>query len=589
VKELLYVGPGVGNWAESNALGVRWISSSPLAGTPTYPAFLDLAQVVQGTLSREQEWPLLDSAIGALAPSWEEMEAAGLAPGEPRVPTALELGASDEAPIVQHFLACALAQVLARMPASHGLLIRTAELWDMTSLEFLDRLVREPGRRAPIAIETGRRTVRSPVIASLVATAKAVEVPGKETRLRTHATWADRVLALCAHGLPVATLRTVAKEMPRGGERFAWPCGGEAYVLPAATASRLRRSVDPEERRRVHCAIFDSHPVSGWNYIRRSGHAIAARDADRLKAQHTACLAGLTNVGYDYLYRHLAAVAAAIPIREATGAHLGAARLAPRLWGRGGRRRAVYHYKTALVGLGDVADAVGVLHELANLYATTRTPVALKEARKWYASAFAALPRIADPDARREAEIRLRNGLALVDYHEGRDQAALDQEKQAMSLLAAGAPLSPRTLVWAEPLIRTNTAKLLIKRFGDSDSAIALLRTLLQNPDERVRRNCSQNLGRAYFDKRDYGAAVEHLASRLETVGGADLSELEELHDRFVFTLSLLALDDRERAAAQLPRMRYLASVNGTDAAQEAIGRLEQVCLPVRAAQIDLR
>jgi tetratricopeptide (TPR) repeat protein len=288
-------------------------------------------------------------------------------------------------------------------------------------------------------------------------------------------------------------------------------------------------------------------------------------------------MAGLTNAGYDFLYRHLAALAASLPTQEATAAHLGAARLAPRLWGRGGRRRAAHHYQCALKELRH-GDALPVMHELANLYATARTPEALRRARRWYRAAFALLPQLADTEERRIAEIRLRNGLALVDYHEGADREALEHERYALVLVAHGASEDTRTAVWAEPLIRTNTAKLLIKRFNDSDGAIALLTTLLDNPDERVRRTSAQNIGRACFDRGDYAGAVEHLGMRVETVAASDLSEPEELYDRFVFTLSLLALHDSPRASRQLPRMRYLATANGMEGARDAIGRLEAVC-----------
>jgi tetratricopeptide (TPR) repeat protein len=337
-----------------------------------------------------------------------------------------------------------------------------------------------------------------------------------------------------------------------------------------------------QEQAALHAAIFDAHPFEGWNYIRRSGHAIGSRDSGRLLLQYTGSLVALTHVGYDFLYRYLVALAAACPVNHFVEANIGAARLAPRLWGRGGRRRAISHYRRALERIGtDAASALPIMHEIANVYATMRTPPALQKARAWYEAAFERLELIPDLQERLSAEIRLHNGLALVDYHQQCDQAALDHEQKALALIAS---LPKKNVRWAEPLVRTNTAKLLIKRFGDADGGICLLQTLLDNPESRVRWTCQQNLGRACFDKHDYSGAVEHLAFRVESEEGQDLSETEELYDRLIFTLSLLALKDSPRAAKQIPRMRYLAQVNATGSAEAVINQIETVCSAFQAA-----
>ena len=175
---------------------------------------------------------------------------------------------------------------MARLPEPYGLLIRSADRWDMTSLEFLDRLVHEPSRRVALAIETGRLPARSPVIDSLAIGAE--QVPGVRPRARSpeRVTAADRALALCPHGLPQITIAALQMGEPTVAERIAWPGGGEGVVLSPSRAARIRRSIRPDERSALHGAIFDQHPVTGWDYIRRAGHAIGSRDPERLLFNH---------------------------------------------------------------------------------------------------------------------------------------------------------------------------------------------------------------------------------------------------------------------------------------------------------------
>lgn len=579
---MLFIGPGVRSWGARNERGIHWVSSPPLSGRPGYPVLLDLVEAARRAAPPEAG-ALFETAANALAPGWEHLVSMGLEPDRPRSPNARELGASDEAPIVQRFLACGMAQVLARLPDGYGILVRSSEAWDLTSLEFLDRLIRETEGRVPIAIETARLPPRSPLIAGW--TAIATPVRGAPRAHRGPPEPGELILSVCPHGLPVATLHRLGGDVPDAAERFSWPDGQAAVGLSASRARAARKGLSPEAQKSLHAAIFDAHPCEGWNYLRRMSHAIASADADRLLRQHTACVAGMMQIGYDFLYRHLAAIALALPPGEAVGAHLGAARLAPRLSGKGGRLRAVFHYGRALRQLRSGEETLPVMHELANLYASWRTPQTLRRSRRWYGAAWKLLPAIADPVERINAEIRLCNGLALVEYHERDGDAALALERRALQLIADADALDvgnraarDRIARWAEPLIRTNTAKLLIKRFDDVDGGIALLQKLLTHPEKRVQLNCEQNLGRVCFDKGDYAGAIDYLGPRSESQGQADLSETEELYDRLVFTLSLAALEQWPRAAFQLPRLRYLAKMNDAGKVVDIVNLLAAVC-----------
>jgi hypothetical protein len=570
----IFVGNAVKRWAGRTEFGISWIQSPPLSGTPTYPVFIDLVETVQRAIPKD--WPLLKKALLALAPAWEELEAVGLEPARPRQPTASDLGSTDEAPIVQRFLACTVAQVLAKGPENIGLIIRSCRHWDITSLEFLDRLVREPQRRISIAIEFSGSFENSPIVASIATHAQVVNDVTSATRGGAKA--GDFLLALCPHGLPVSVLQKLDRCETQWAESFEWPGGGQGLVLPASRARALAQTMAPQNRRDWHRAIFDAYPYDGWNYIRRSGHAIASGNPQRLLAQHTACLAGLSHVGYEYLYRQLAAEVKVLEGEGRTAAHIGAARLAPRISGRGGRRKAMFHYRQALNSLPGSPLELPIMHELANLYANGKTPYALAQSRKLYGIAFAVLNTMPRDAARDDAEIRLRNGLALVDYKQGRDVAALAHEQRALKLVEKRRKDDPRTQRWTASLILINTAKLLIKRFDDPHGAIKLIEGLLDSSEERIRQSSQQTLGRIHFDRRNYHKVVEYLAPYLERDGQHDLSESEELFDRFIFVLSLLALDQGKRAARQLSRMQYLAHVNSAADAETVIEQLALAC-----------
>ena len=581
----LFVGPGVRSWRARGELGVRWIESPPLSGRCGSPALLDVVESSRLTVVEDDA--LLTIASNALAPAWEHLVALGLEPTQARLPRTEELGASDDAPIVQRFLCCSMARVLARLPDGVGVLVRGAEYWDFASLEFLDRLIREAPSNLPIAIETSVLCPRSPLIARWASTAHGV--PGKRAMQRQAVVAAERILSVCPQGLPIETMRRLGAEPPDTAERFSWPDGQPALGLSAARARRVRAGLSQSERSALHGAIFDAHPTHGWNYLRRAQHAIASGSADRLLQQHTACVAGMTQMGYDFLYLHLAALAKALPPTDAVSAHLGAARLAPRLWGKGGRQRAVFHYHRALAELPVGEEALPVMHELANLYASARQPSALQRARRWYRAAWRVLPSVADEAERTKAEIRLCNGLALVEYHERHGERALALERHALELISGAevrGEVSTHDQIsrWAEPLVRTNTAKLLIKRFDDVGGGIALLKTLLDHPEPRVQLGCLQNLGRACFDSGDYVGAVDYLAVRTERDAQTDLSETEELYDRLVFVLSLAMIGQWQRAERQLPRISYLAKMNDADAVLPLMRSVEAVCAAARDA-----
>jgi hypothetical protein len=84
-----------------------------------------------------------------------------------------------------------------------------------------------------------------------------------------------------------------------------------------------------------------------------------------------------------------------------------------------------------------------LIYDIANIYATQRKPDAPSKARGWYERGWDVLREMPECEHRVREEIRLCNGLALVDYHEGNDRRALELEVRAKSLMEQTAEKFP--------------------------------------------------------------------------------------------------------------------------------------------------
>ena len=187
------------------------------------------------------------------------------------------------------------------------------------------------------------------------------------------------------------------------------------------------------------------------------------------------------------------------------------------------------------------------------------------------ARGLAHLVEMPDGAARLRLGIVMLNGLALVEYHGGDNQAALTLEEHAGNLADQLASTDPTLGRSAYSLVGVNTAKLLASRFDDRAAARkklegALALTIADHHAELVRRALSQ----MYFDDGDFTGVIDVLAP-MYPPGQQTPNEAEEFHDRLLLAVSQLAVDTPASCAAQVPRLEKLARRVGTDAAASSV------------------
>jgi hypothetical protein len=242
---------------------------------------------------------------------------------------------------------------------------------------------------------------------------------------------------------------------------------------------------------------------------------------------------------------------------------------------------AVCHLGRALRMANGTAEVLELTAELANTFAVQRDSRSLGHARRLYARGLARLVEMPDGAARLRLGIVMLNGLALVEYHEGDNQAALTLEERAENLADQLASVDPTLGRWAYSLVGVNTAKLLASRFDDRAGARkkledALALTVADHHAELVRRS----LGQMYFDDGDFTGVIDVLAP-MYPPGQQSRNEAEEFHDRLLLTVSQLAVDAPVSCAAQVPRLERLARRVGTDAAASSVALIRSELIRV--------
>jgi tetratricopeptide (TPR) repeat protein len=377
---------------------------------------------------------------------------------------------------------------------------------------------------------------------------------------------ASRILAACPQGCPQKVLEDLIGETVTG-DAYRLDIGpmGETRVTLSSEALRsVSRALTAAELAEIHRVLYDALPNEGWGYLRRQGHALASNDVNRILMNHHAFLRGIAWVGVDLLYRHYVGIAGSVDGAELApesrlNALVGAARLATRVREGGGFSEAIQHFRDAIDVCQVPTRRVDLLNQLANVYAVQRDRQSLIEARALYARAFNDLEGLPDDEERFRLAIRLLNGLALVEYHEGHDVEALRLEEQAREVANQGQERFPRIGQWANILLNLNSAKLLEKRFGDLEGAIRMLRDNLSLGAVEDRFRSATELAHLHLDHGRHSDVVEVLAPFYE---GEDVSYLDqdmELFGRGMLVVSLLACNAPERALKQKRRLEVLS------------------------------
>jgi hypothetical protein len=566
----VYVGRGI--WRRLPE-GVSWIDSGPYEGPGHYPVVLD----VVGSARRVAPSGLVDQLSGVLAPSWEELDRARVASAhslsQVEVRGRDETGSSEEAALI------VAAQVLASLGEGYGVLLRQPHRYDAGSEFFATRLLREAGWTGlNIAIDARLSDL---VHRELWQGLRKMSVTPLGSTLR--GSWDPlgrvvQVLALCPQGLSVRTLERMGLSVSDHPWMSEIGCLSRSWI-PMSHRHAVLGSMTQEMRARLHAEIFDATDPSGWGYLRRGMHGASSRSMRRVLSQHAAFVAAMELIGLDVLRSYSESLVRAIgdASRRPLGrfySFLNAARLQPST--KSGKRRACTFYRRALPLSPSAADEVNVIYELANSYATQRSKESLRIARRWYARGYRVAKSITNPEEIAYAQIRLANGLALVEYHEGRNEDALLLEQRARAVCDAAAPEYPDVERWARPLLNTNTAKLIAKRFGDPARAQDVLRENLSSETASVQTMAMLDLGKLSFDQGDYAAVDRYLRPLFHAPDPPLMPEAQELLGRFLLALSAALMGASDVASSQVGRLRYLVRTVEADQSLPLIRLLER-------------
>jgi hypothetical protein len=561
----------------------QWLGLDAGSARLPYPAVLD---VVESALALEHG-PLLAAAADSLAPRWSEL-------GRDReLADPARTDVSDEGDDGgDQLVLYAASLAVSRLGSGYGSVIAIGPNPEPTLRYFLTQLGR-------LAEDTGFTVACVGDLSALPSTILIRRITGPANRADwpggaplTELTAGDRralaIVAVSAVGAPLTAARRLGLSQELS-DRLAVPGpGGERWIVPSPAARhRLREKLDTQDRRRDAAALFDAWPTEGWGYLRRAPLAVASCDRARLYAQHAAMLAGHATIGREFLQRHAAALAAATarggarssaPSDHRIAAHLAAARLASRLRPvEKARKEAAAQLRRARRLATDPVEYLDLTAHLANELANQRTPQSLVRGRELYTAGLQELAGIRDSLHRTRLEITMLNGLALIEYVEGANQAALDLEERAERLAFRLVTLHPTLGRWAFALVGVNTARLLTVRFCDRAQAIAKLRTALtmtrsDHHADPVRRSLAQ----LYFAQGAYRQAIGVLGCMYPTDRLLNGRPDEELHDRILLAVAELSGDGIAACKAHLALVRTLAARNGGDAALSALAVLTQ-------------
>lgn len=572
------LGPNLSRRLHDQLSGVVWLSTSPLVAQSLYPLAIDVAE----SLGRHCDSTATLAIQHALAPSWTDFASSAFDSDGTRGPSWNDFEAEDE-DITELFLNGALARVVASLGATFGIIIRAPHKYDYASQYLVSRLIAHARITGfHVALEASTKIHLHPDFADDLGGFENVAPPrAAQFANDWSSSQAARMVALSPHGVPHVILDRLGLRSGNASLPFVkGPEGLDWAFLPKSSARKVLSQIEESDRIRLLQELYDVWPTGNWGYLRRAGLAVMANDARCMMSQHARYLQGAINIGRDYLFRQYAALGDCLwktgdCSPQAVAALVGAARLSKRLRNSRSLTLAKRNYGRALNLVQEPATRVALYYELANLHATTRRLGPLAKARKIYAKGFRCLKAIEDPEVKTRSEITLLNGLALVEYHEHHDEAALELENQALSLVHA-ASNSPALQKWAKELLYVNTAKLLEKRFGDKLSALGLLEQIASDDDNGEASQWYRvDLARLNFDLGNYQKVVSLLEGIYLEGHSIGVNEKLEARGRILLCGSLLILGRNEDCAAQLKRLRYLNSGQKTEA-KVIVDKIEQ-------------
>ena len=564
---------------------VEWLGTDAPRGPLPYPPVLDM---VESALDR-QSTPLLEAAVAALAPRWEEL-------GQAREPadSKREDSPEEEDDTEERLVLYGAALAISRIGRRFGCALTIGVNAEPNARYFatqLARLAEDTGftlgcvsQVSALPSQMLSRCLARPLIRTVSPPATPLaELTSTDRRVLT-------VLAASRIGVPItAALRLGLGQEAADALAVPGPGCTGWIVLSRQARRRLRAGLEARDRCQHAVALFDAWPPDGWGYLRRAQLAVASGDRTRLRSQHAALFAGFAIIGRDLLQRHAAAVAATSAIDQddsesardhQIAAHLTAGRLASRLRPvTMANRKAVAHMGRARGLATDPVERLYLTYELANALAKQRTPESLMRARELYMGGLQDLAAIGEPVQQTRLKITLLNGLALVDYFQGADQAALELEERAERLAIELLEQEPDLARWALALIGPNTAKLLTVRFGDRRGAIAKLIAILPvvQEDSESSNKIRRDLARLHFAEGEYPEVIRMLDGLYPENQLVGIRPREEFHDRLILAVAQRIQGNVAASQAQLAQLRLLASREGSEMTSSVLSVLKVV------------
>lgn len=536
-----------------------WIGTAPIAGRPAYPPYLDLLDDVVGRHGHAA------GLAASLAPRWDDLVAHRLDDGKALIALLRDSPDIGELAVREHYLHGLAARFLLLHCPDGVWLFRDVHRFDLDSTDFLVRFLREAAlQSAAVVVEAAPRARLDPRLPPLLAGWPVSSMAVAEPAIADDDEAA--LLALCPQGLPVEHFHRLTGREARlvplgvvGGSPRLWLSEGRRRAILAAMPSGRRRAL---ERR-----LAEAWGTAGWNYLRRRPHVMAgsrgalARDLPPL-------VVGLRETSLALLRDTLDAAVVSLGDAPAHAVSRSAcAEAAARLIDTGRRgpamRRRLRLLRLAVDTETDASRRIELLYEIANTHAYQRTPAALRQARRWYGRAYGELAALPEGTDKVRRQIRLDNGLALVEYHCRDDAAALRLEERALALAEAASDRDPSIIAWARPLLAINTAKLLMRRLRRPDEARTMLAGIQATAGPVIRFRATLDIGQMDFEGGRYGDVVEGLGPLVEAPVREE-NERDEFAARLLFFLAAMVSGQRDRASRQVARLSYLQGILDT-------------------------
>ena len=272
---------------------IKWLNTSPLCGDPYYPLIIDLVESLHELSSK----PIIHSIYSAIAPTFEDLK---------------RIFSKDHADLNfeditdgddwnERYLLWALGEVIGSLGKDYGIVIHNPHRYDQMSKKLIKILLHQSKSKGlHIAIYGSMKLIRDLVPKSEISMYNIINFTSISDYKIVHSERAMQFLAISPQGLPAELLH---KLINCSNYISSYSCIGpsrkEWLFLPYTTRKMICSNIPLSIKYDLHSKIFDSWNPTGWNYLRRAGHAFASRSTARILSQYRHYLSGMS-IGIDF-------------------------------------------------------------------------------------------------------------------------------------------------------------------------------------------------------------------------------------------------------------------------------------------------